>query len=60
MDTKEKQFVEQEAPLKNTDEAFVQVNKNGSPLIPDPENQRVQGQPEREEQVTRGTNEINP
>lgn len=60
MDKKEKQFVEQEAPLKNTDKAFVQVNKDGSPLIPGPENQKGQGQPERDRQVRKGNTEIKP
>ncbi len=27
-------FPEQEAPAKNTDDAFVQVSENGSPLMP--------------------------
>ena len=36
MDKKQTQFEEQEAPLKNTDNAFVQVNKDGSPVIPEP------------------------
>jgi hypothetical protein len=60
MDKNEKQFVEQEAPLKNTDKAFVQVNKDGSPLMPDLGNQKKQDQSEREEEVRKGTNEINP
>ena len=30
----DKRFVEQEAPLKNTDKAFVKVNRDGSPAIP--------------------------
>lgn len=60
MNKKEKQFVEQEAPLKNTDKAFVQVNKDGSPLMPGPGNQKGQEQPERDEQVRRDNNEIKP
>lgn len=60
MDKKEKQFVEQDAPLKNTDKAFVQVSKDGSPLMPEPGNQRGQDQPERDEQVRRGQNETHP
>jgi hypothetical protein len=31
---RENQFQEQEAPLKNTDKAFVQVSKDGSPHMP--------------------------
>ena len=34
MDTKEQKFEEQNHPLKNTDHAFVQVGKNGEPVIP--------------------------
>ena len=34
MDTNEKKFEEQDHPLKNTDHAFVQVGKDGSPVIP--------------------------
>lgn len=34
MEKNEKQFPEQEAPLKNHDDAFVQVGKNGEPVIP--------------------------
>ena len=30
----EKKFPEQDAPAKNTDDAFVQVDENGSPAIP--------------------------
>ena len=30
----EKKFPEQEAPEKNTDNAFVQVGQDGSPVIP--------------------------
>lgn len=34
---KDQKFPEQEAPVKNTDNAFVQVAKDGSALIPDKE-----------------------
>lgn len=34
MDKKEEQLIEQDAPLKNTDHAFVQVGKDGEPVIP--------------------------
>ena len=34
MDTKDKKFEEQDHPLKNTDHAFVQVGKDGGPVIP--------------------------
>lgn len=33
MDNKDK-LQEQDAPLKNNDEAFVQVGENGEPVIP--------------------------
>ena len=35
MDKNEKDLQEQEAPLKNTDKAFVKVNEDGSPKIPE-------------------------
>ena len=34
MDNKDKKFEEQDHPLKNTDHAFVQVGKDGAPVIP--------------------------
>ena len=34
MDKNEKQLQEQDAPLKNTDNAFVQVSKDGTPSMP--------------------------
>lgn len=34
MEQNEKQLQEQEAPLKNHDDAFVQVGKNGEPVVP--------------------------
>ena len=34
MENNEKQLQEQKAPLKNHDDAFVQVGKNGEPVIP--------------------------
>ena len=39
---KERQFDEQEAPLKNTDHAFVQVSEDGSPKIPGDNSSREQ------------------
>lgn len=33
MDNRDTRFPEQEAPLKNTDKAFVKVNKDGSPAL---------------------------
>lgn len=34
MENKEEKFPEQKAPEKNTDHAFVQVGKDGHPVIP--------------------------
>lgn len=34
MENNDKQLQEQQAPLKNSDNAFVQVGKNGEPVIP--------------------------
>ena len=34
METKDKQFEEQDHPLKNTDHAFVKVGKSGEPIFP--------------------------
>jgi hypothetical protein len=34
MDEKQKELQEQSAPLKNTDNAFVQVGSTGAPVIP--------------------------
>jgi hypothetical protein len=35
MEEKRDKFEEQQAPLKNTDHAFVQVAKDGSPKFPE-------------------------
>lgn len=45
----QQQFTEQEAPLKNTDNAFVQVGSNGEPQIPgsQPDGQNDQRETER-------------
>ena len=34
MDEKKQRFDEQDHPLKNTDNAFVQVGGNGEPVVP--------------------------
>lgn len=34
MDTDKERFPQQEAPEKNTDHAFVQVGKDGHPVVP--------------------------
>ena len=36
------EFQEQEAPLKNTDDAFVQVGKDGSPVMPSVEKEPLE------------------
>jgi hypothetical protein len=46
MDKNKDKFKEQDAPLKNTDRAFVKVNKDGSPGIP----QSVENNKERMEE----------
>lgn len=35
MKDEQTKFEEQTAPLKNTDKAFVQVSKDGSPVMPE-------------------------
>lgn len=45
MEDKQKRFEEQEAPLKNTDHAYVQVSEDGSPRMP----QQESGSEEQEE-----------
>jgi hypothetical protein len=40
MDEKQKELQEQSAPLKNTDNAFVQVGSTGAPVIPDTSQER--------------------
>ena len=45
---KEKQFNEQDAPAKNTDQAYVQVSEDGSPRMPDvSESREATGEEER-------------
>lgn len=34
MDEKDNRFQEQQAPLKNTDQAYVQVGHDGEPVLP--------------------------
>jgi hypothetical protein len=48
-DKNNERFQEQEAPLKNTDKAFVQVNRDGSPHMPQTgeENRDSDMKPER-------------
>lgn len=42
------QLEEQQAPLKNTDKAFVQVSKDGSPSMPETDSEN---NPSREDPV---------
>lgn len=35
----DKKFPEQDAPHKNTDDAFVKVGEDGSPVVPEEESQ---------------------
>jgi hypothetical protein len=50
MENNEKQLQEQQAPLKNHDDAFVQVGKNGEPVIPQKTDEEKDTQ--NEERVT--------
>lgn len=38
----ERKFDQQDHPLKNTDQAFVQVGKNGEPVVPKTEAEEPQ------------------
>ncbi len=48
MDKKNHELQEQEAPLKNTDNAFVKVGDDGKPVMPEEES-TVQEEDEEEE-----------
>jgi hypothetical protein len=37
----ENKFPEQEAPAKNTDNAFIQVGEDGSPVVPSTEDKKA-------------------
>lgn len=50
MDNKDK-LQEQAAPLKNNDDAFVQVGENGEPVIPEV-NEKEKGLAEEQERIT--------
>ena len=52
MESKDKKFEEQDHPLKNTDQAFVKVGKNGEPVIPKQEDDRKQGEQETDRPTT--------
>ena len=51
MEDNNKQLQEQEAPLKNHDNAFVQVGKNGEPVIPQQANEK-EAQPREDDSIT--------
>jgi hypothetical protein len=51
MDNNEKILKEQEAPLKNHDDAFVQVGQNGEPVIPQDKNEK-EAQPRESDRIT--------
>lgn len=53
MNTDETLFPQQEAPIKNTDNAFVQVGKDGHPVIPKTADEKK----EVEEQKTESASE---
>ncbi|HYO22796.1 MAG TPA: hypothetical protein VER36_10345 [Flavisolibacter sp.] len=54
MDTKGNNFEEQDHPLKNTDNAFVKVGKNGEPVIPKEEENKEREHPEKDGTTTIG------
>jgi hypothetical protein len=41
MEEKENNLQEQQAPLKNSDDAFVQVGKDGAPVMPETTEQKA-------------------
>jgi hypothetical protein len=53
METNERKFPEQHAPDKNTDHAFVQVGKDGQPVIPKTTNDERQDRPNEREPDTK-------
>ena len=54
MNKKEENLQEQEAPVKNTDKAFVRVNTDGSPVIPKTEKEKGEEESKKiEEQRSR-------
>ena len=52
MENNDKNLQEQQAPLKNTDNAFVQVGKDGEPVIPQSAEDK-KSDDKKEEKVTR-------
>ncbi len=52
MNTEDNKFPQQDAPLKNTDHAFVQVGKDGHPVVPETANNKKEeetAKPERKD-----------
>lgn len=52
MEKDQKILDEQQAPLKNSDNAFVQVGKNGEPVIPETAERNEDRAEERERTTT--------
>ncbi len=52
MENNDQKLQEQEAPLKNHDNAFVQVGKNGEPVIPKETTEGKHDQLDRDERTT--------
>ena len=48
MERNNERFPEQDAPRKNTDNAFVQVGEDGKPAIPENNEKKEQGNKEEE------------
>ncbi len=53
MNTNEEKFPAQDAPIKNTDHAFVQVGKDGQPVIPNWNDGKAPKEQEEKEEETR-------
>jgi hypothetical protein len=51
MENNDNKLQEQQAPLKNHDDAFVQVGKNGEPVIPQEEVEK-EGSQTRDDRTT--------
>ena len=55
------EFQEQEAPVKNTDDAFVQVGKDGSPVIPSVEKEPLESDVKQQnEEANNATTSVTP
>ncbi len=52
MESKDQKFEAQDHPLKNTDNAFVKVGKNGEPVIPKEEVKDEQEQQQNDRTTT--------